>query len=473
MPFLLIILMPFAMAGGCWVLRRQTSFVAVAGAATVALELVLVLRAPRDEPVRLLGTGMLLGGSAQLLLAALLLSLGSVLLGWTALRAGENAVPATLVLVGLVVTAALVQSVFTAGLLLLVGGLAGVMLILDRAGAAELPAISAALKYLLVSVLGGVLLLVGLTMSLLVPGGGSPLGLGLVVAGFGLWLGLVPFQIAPGLAEDTSLLVLAVLGGVPLIALFVFGSLLQNQTELLAHGGAKMVILAFAGLTTVAAPLVAYGGAGRAIALLLVANMGQLVLGLGLGSLAGFESVHLGAPAQALATALICIGAVLLQSPSAGRRATGQPWRDRPAAVAAVMSGLLVLLGAPPWAGFGAKARLWQAAWEHGLPLFGLVVLGHTLACLAAVRLVRGLLAAAPTTNSTSWEPVVAPVDGPEEAAPEPTVTPSYAPRPLRAWLVVLVVVALLAGLLSGRFVNGADAPAQGTRLVIPAGGGS
>ncbi len=76
MPYLLLILLPFAMAGGCFILRRQTRLVAQAGFGAAVVEAALLWGTPLDEPARLLGSTLQMSGLGQLLVGAATLVLG-------------------------------------------------------------------------------------------------------------------------------------------------------------------------------------------------------------------------------------------------------------------------------------------------------------------------------------------------------------------------------------------------------------
>ena len=476
MPYLLLILMPFAMAGGCFVLRRQTRLVALVGAAVALIELAIVSVMPVDDPARLLGTSVLLSATGQLLLvAALLVALGS-LLAWTGGASGENSVPATLLVLGFVVPAALVQAPFAAALLLFAGGLTCMMLIVDLPpNVSQLlapSAIATALKYLLVTVLGGALLLVGLGLNQAATGGISSVGSGLLLAGFGLWIGLAPFNLAlPELAEETSTLVLAIVLGVfQLVALLLLVATLRAQPQLLlGSGSARPLAIGLAGLTVVGAPIFAYGAARRVIASLFTASMGQLVLGLALASPAGARSALLGVPAYALAVALICIGANMLQTRVPGRRETAEPLRERPVAAAGLIAGLLLLLGMPPLGGWMAKTVLWQAARQSGPAMLLIVVVGHLALIIAAVRLIQVLLLRPPMRQTAGYSDPTPDLRSPiSDLELLPAVGPAYAPWALRGALLLLIALAVIAGLYPAPLLSRVDVAIAGLSFIGP-----
>ena len=449
MLYLLLMLTPVAMSAGCFVLRRQTRLVALVGADVALVELLLLLRVPVDEPVRLLGTTVLLSQLGQMALAGLLLLIGSMFCVWAAFPSGESAVPATLVALALGVMAVLVQLPFAAALLWMMAQLVLLLLVFDQPGeSSDLiapAAIAAALKYLLVTAIGGLLLLVGLGLSQ-VAGGVSPAGYGLLLAGFSLWIGLVPFHVALGdLAEVSSTPVFAiVLGSAQVVALFLLVGTVQAQPRMLLDSrGAQALLLGLAGLTALGAPLIAGGSTRRIVALLLAGHMGQIVAGLALLNAAGARSALLGMLAHAIAATLICAGLYVLEVRVPGRREDQPPGLARPIAAAALVAGILVVVGVPPFGGWLASALLFQAAFSHGPVMLVVVAAGHLALVVAAMRLLRLTLFAPRETSGFAR-----PVDPlAEELSMLPAVVPPYAPLALRAWLLALILLALLAGI--------------------------
>src|SRR3712207_4382626 len=106
--------------------------------------------------------------------------------------------------------------------------------------------------------------------------------------------------------------------------------------------------------------------------------MGEVVFGLLLRTPDGARSALLGVPTYALAASLICINVSMLETEAPGRIESGGLLRDRPLAAAGLLTGLLVLAGMPPLAGWPARALLWQAAREQGIGTFAIAAVGHT-----------------------------------------------------------------------------------------------
>ena len=473
MQYLLLLLLPPAIAAGCWVLRRHARLVAGIGALAALVELVLVMLTRVDEPARLLGATIALSGFEQLMLAAMLvLAAGSMFL-FVAEPPGANAVPATLLALGFIVATALLETTFAATLALFAAGLIGIFVVVDvPVGSSALlrPSLLAvALKYLLQLSLGAILLLAGLGLTE-TAAGSSPVGLGLLLAGFGLLLGLLPFNVAAGdLAEESSPQVFAAVVGLlqPAALLLLLGTL-QAQPSLL-RGTGRPLGLGLAALTAVAAPLLARGSARRVTALLFCGNAGLIVLGLLLGSEAGGRAALLGAVGHTLAFALVCLSAGLLERRVPGRREDDGPGRARPQAALGLVAGLLALVGVPPWAGWPGKALLWQAAAERGPAMLALVVVAHLGLAAGALRLARSLLGSAPHASvvrpaELAFTDVMGEGEGP------PVVGPGYAPLVVRAALLLVLMLALALGVYPDPLVAPVERTLAGLNSIWAAG---
>lgn len=451
MPYLLLILLPFAMAGGCFVLRRQTRLVAQAGLGVALVEAALLWATPLDEPARFLGSTVQLSAFGLLIVGAATLILGCCMAVWAALPAGENAAPSGLLLFGLVLAAALVQAPFPRALLLLAAGLAGVMLIVDLPGDAPRlvrPAtIATAIKYLLVVILGALCVLIGSGLSQAGAESTPSFAAGLMVAGFGMWLGLVPLHFAlPDLADETSMPVFALtIGVLQLVALLFFVALRQAQgPQLLGAPAIELLVLGLVGLTIVVAPLMAGSTARRTLSMLCLAAFAQVVLGWALQTGGGITSSVLGAAAYALSLSLLLVSASALEARAPGRLESAGALRDRPLATVGLLVGLGVLAGIPPLAGWPAKALLWRAALQRGSWLLALVIIGEILMLIAIIRLLRSALASTPSRVVPGGDAFDATGD---ELALLPAAMPSYAPAALRGLVALLIVTALALGL--------------------------
>jgi formate hydrogenlyase subunit 3/multisubunit Na+/H+ antiporter MnhD subunit len=117
------------------------------------------------------------------------------------------------------------------------------------------------------------------------------------------------------------------------------------------------------------------------MALLLLGNSGQLMVGLLLRSDYGLRGALLGSVAHALALSLVLPGVMLLE------QAGGGSWRREPVATAALLLGLSGLIGVPPLPGWYAKIELWYAAREQSVLLPWLIGVGQTLLVVGAARL--------------------------------------------------------------------------------------
>jgi formate hydrogenlyase subunit 3/multisubunit Na+/H+ antiporter MnhD subunit len=304
--------------------------------------------------------------------------------------------------------------------------------------------VAAGFKYLLVISAGAALLLAGLGLAQ-APSQYYPLAAGLVLAGLGLWLGLTPFHIVlPEVAEESSIAVFAVVVGViELGTLLLFVGMLEVQARVLASDGRlHRLLLGFAGLSIVVAPLLAYGTARRAVACLLTAGFAQLVFGLALGSTTGARSALGGLLPYALAVTLVAMGASMLEAPGVDGRQSAPALRDRVIASTSLIAGLLVIVGVPPFAGWTARGLLWQAAREYGAWMLTVVVAGQLALTVATVRLVRIALLRTPT------DPASALAEGSDEDLdPAPAAVPPYAPLALRGIALITILIVLVLGL--------------------------
>ena len=469
MAYLLLILLPFAMAGGCFVLRRQSRLIALAGCGTAVVEAALLVGTPLDEPARLLGSSVQMSTLSQLLLVAATLVLGCCMAVWAALPAGENAAPAALLIFALMVTATLVQTPLLSALLLLAAGLVGVMLIVDLpTGAARMVApatIATALKYLLIIVLGALCVLVGLGLSRAGAERAASFATGLVVAGFGIWLGLVPFHVAVAdVADETSMAVFAMTIGVfQIMALLFFVGVQEAQaSQLLGVRAVELIVLGLASLTIAVAPLLARGTARRMLGMLWLAAFGQIVLGWALQTGDGVRSAVLGLAAYALGLSLLVVSASMLEVAAPGRLESAWAFRDRPLAAIGLAVGLGLLAGFPPLAGWTATALLWRAALDRGTGLLALVLVGEVLILSLVIRLLRIALLRTPRMipGRTALDATR------DELSRLPAATPSYAPAALRGLLALLVITALALGLYPAPLVERVEQAVAGLNLV-------
>ncbi len=452
MIFLLMSLLPCAIAAGCFVLRPNTRLGLYAGLATLAVELIFLLQLPVNIPARSLGVELAADVSGQVLIGALLLAVSSAYVGWSALPVGRYALPGMLVILGLSIGALLLQPIVPALLLLLIAVAISTALIVDTSSEKNVllapRALATALIRLVLLLLGALLMVMGyllLPPSLDVSFGTLLMWLGLLV-----WAGLMPFHFTLAhLAEDTTphVFLCVVVVQALVLALFqrIVGAHPASVSEL-----PHTLLLVVAGTTAIGAPLLARGTVRRAMAFVLLANVGQVVLALVLG-MVGSSVLPLLA-AHVLAATLICSSIALLDAHVAGRSDTGEPWRERPIAAAGLAVGLLMLLGVPGLGGFAPKLALWQTAWRDGPLAIGIVAVGTLLLIVAAAQVARAMLFTSTEQRDAErrqhWRQRITPGNAPESDVTTLPVTPTaYVPAPLRYWTLALIAVAVASAI--------------------------
>lgn len=130
----------------------------------------------------------------------------------------------------------------------------------------------------------------------------------------------------------------------------------------------------------------------RMLAYSSVAQVGYMVLGIGLASMAGVSAaiLHLFNHALMKGALFLALGAVAYRLGTVGLRDFAGLGRSMPWTMAALVIGGLSLIGVPPTAGFVSKWYLVLAALDQGLwPLALLVLAGSILALLYVWRLVE------------------------------------------------------------------------------------
>jgi formate hydrogenlyase subunit 3/multisubunit Na+/H+ antiporter MnhD subunit len=399
------------MSASCFVLRKNTRLAILLAVATALLQIVLVTQLPIDEPARLLGLTLTLDPLNRLFLVAFLCVGALAFLATWRLPHGENFVPITLLILGMIsATLLLLQDPFTVSLLLISAGLAAVLAIVDLpTGSSTLvgrATIATALKYLVLMMVAGVMMylafvLVDIYQPDAVGGRISPthLTLGLLTIGFGLRLAAVPFHSwLPDLAQDAapmvSVIVVSVLNITSLLFLI---DTFQFFPELVAENARGLSILMGIGaLTAVLGAALALGQTGmrRTLGYLLVYNAGMVLFGLATTTATGLAGAIFEAFNQTIVVLLLFLCLGLLERPD-GRPANivrRDLLRRWPIASVGFLGGALALLGLPPFNGFASKLLIYQAAAERGVAYLAVLLLATGLALLALLRLARDRL---------------------------------------------------------------------------------
>lgn len=455
MLYLLLILFPITMAVSSYVVRKQTELVITSAICVLIAQMALVTQIPLDEPIRLLGVTFTLNALTRLfLLVFLFIGMVMFLATWR-LPHGENFVPVGLLVLGLTSTILMLQDPFIVSLLLIAAGLAVVLALVDlppRAGVlVGAPVIAAALKYLLLMAIAGVLMYLGYVLvDIYRPGelpGRIPLArfiLALLAAGFALRLALIPFHtwlsdITDTAAPMVTALNVAILNVASLLVLILS---FQRFPVLLLDNATGLTLLRLAGLVTgVVGGLLALGQPTlrRALGYLLVYNSGMIFYGLASISTIGLMGAIFEALNQILAATLILVSLGLLEQPDG--RPPGFVRRDLlrrwPVAGLGLLGGLLALVGLPPFSGFASKVLLYEtAAQQHWLELPALL-LASVLAGLAVVR-VAHLYLLGPSEETAETAPLLLGETELDRPAPR-----RLAPEPRTAAMLVLLLLAL------------------------------
>lgn len=395
----------------CFVLRKQTYLSIVAAVLTMLVQIGLVLLAPVDAPMRLLGLTVTLDPLSRLFLLAFYVVAGlSFVVSWS-LPHGENFISVALLLLGFTgATLFLLQEPFVVSLLLVSAGISAVLAIVDLpTGSATLvgrAAIGTGLKYLVLIVVAGLMMylafvLISIYRPEATPDRVSPahLILGLMAVGFGLRLAVVPFHSwLPDLVEDTAPMVsVIVIGVVNVTSLLVLINVFQFFPVLITENERGLAVLRWLGIAT------ALLGAGlalsqpsmrRVLGSLMVYNAGMVLFGVTTVSTLGLAGALFEAFNQTLVALLLFLSLGLLERPDGRpphhvRRDLLRRW---PVAGAGLLGGGLALIGLPPFNGFASKLLIYEAAARSDGWQLALLLLASGLALLALLLLARDRL---------------------------------------------------------------------------------
>ncbi len=222
---------------------------------------------------------------------------------------------------------------------------------------------------------------------------GVTLGLVFIVVAVAFKLGAVPFHMwLPDVYEGAPTSVTLFIGTVPKIAYFAL------TLRLLAHGLAgtapewTRMLAALAVLTLVVGNVVALVQTNlkRMLAYSTISNVGFIVLGFVAGTASGYTA----ALYYTLVYVLVALGSfgVILLASRKGFEADrldhyrGLHQRD-PLLALAMMMLMFSTAGVPPFVGFWAKLRVFQALWESGH--FWLVVIAAAMSVVGAFYYLR------------------------------------------------------------------------------------
>ncbi|MCG8348199.1 MAG: hypothetical protein MI924_10525, partial [Chloroflexales bacterium] len=263
MLYLLLIFFPISMAASCFVLRKRTNLVVVTAVGVTLTEMLLVSQIPLDQPVRLLGVTLTLTALSRLFIMVFLcIGALSFITSWH-LPHGENFMPVVLLTLALTTTTLLLQDLFIVALLLVGAGIAAVLAIVDLPPGAGIligtRTIAAALKYLVLMLIAGVLMYLSFVLAdIYRPGevpGRVPLTrfiLALLTVGIALRLALIPFHswlvdLVEDAAPMVSALIIAIINTTSFLVLILA---LQIFPVLLIENPVGVALLRIGGIVT-------------------------------------------------------------------------------------------------------------------------------------------------------------------------------------------------------------------------------
>jgi formate hydrogenlyase subunit 3/multisubunit Na+/H+ antiporter MnhD subunit len=470
MIYLLIILFPLAMAGACFVLRKQPIATVAIGLVAAVTEALLVAMLPTDRPARLLGLIVTIDPLGRLFLFAFLGIAAASFIATLRIPHGENYSAVALISLGLVGAILLLQQEpFTVALLLVSTGVIAVLAIVDLPpGSTALVGrmtIATALKYLVLMVVAGAMMYLAFVLITIyepgeAPGRVSPsrLTLAMLAVGFGLRWGVVPFHSwLPDLLEYASPMVVVLVVAVTNTVSFLFLiQSLQYFPIIVLENERGMAILMAIGLLTAllgSGLALAQEGMRRLTGYLLVYNAGMILFGLATARSEGLAGALFEAFNQTIAVMLILLSIALLERPD-GRPANvlrhDLLWRW-PVASIGLIGGWLVLLGIPPFSGFPGKLLLYQAAAHEGALYLGGFIAATGMAVLALTRLARERLFGAPEEQAREERVELlgqTELDRPAERVLDPE------PRELALLTVALLAICLGLGLYPQPLLN-------------------
>jgi formate hydrogenlyase subunit 3/multisubunit Na+/H+ antiporter MnhD subunit len=286
---------------------------------------------------------------------------------------------------------------------------------------------SAAWTFTTVIVISAATLIPGL---LLLEHGNAELARTLLIAGFFLKLGLVPFFLwLPKVAEQVPAIVLGMV--ICVLDIAAFGELCVVAKAAPWVLEPKGLWLCVAAISSLAAALLmlAERDLKRLLALSTIEDMGFLCFGLAVSATIGFEGAVIGAATHAVAKALLFIS---LSSPEAngelvkGSRGLASRY---PMSAAAFLFGMLAVLGIPPTIGFIGRWRIYESAAQLGAGWLTVLLISSMLALIAYVR-----------TLTATWWGVSSAGDG-ADRAPAETIA-------AKSCMVLLAALLVVAGVL-------------------------
>lgn len=406
MSIMWLVALPLAMAIVVLALHQIRVVAAPLTAATLIALAVLSVSWSETRPLVLLGRsiGLTPGKAAGLALCSLLLAV-LVLYGYR-IPQGLMAYPVTLAAMGVLTAATLMRNTTIAGVLLGIGVIVAVLLVpSQRPGAA----MTGMRVLTMVSLSAPMLLLASWAGERLMAGPGDLLVArigGLAVAiGFGLSLGVVPFHVwLPPIFRHASPLAIAMLSVVANLAmLFYLSSMVQVTMWPDQQAFYAAILLAGGILTGIMGGIMAFPqrSVHCALAYAALADMGLVLIGLGVGTAVSMRAATLHVALRAVGVVAVSMAAGVLQHVLGGDDVEHLRGglRRAPLSLAAMALGGASLAGLPLTAGFATRFVLYRALAIENTPWAVLVVLASAGPAWAFVRCLLAAIVSAPTTG--------------------------------------------------------------------------
>lgn len=390
----LIILLPLAVAAPVYLLRRWAPLASLLAGATALALIGLWARIPPDESAQILGRQLALSPISRLALPFLFGILALMTLFTGGIPQGWGFLPFALLFTSLLNAALMIHPFILAVLLV---EMAALLLAFTMRGP------GAGSRYLvLVAAAAPPLLLASWLMDLyalnpdnlaLIPG-----VVALLALGFGLLLAAVPLHLwLPAVAEESPPMVTALLTVVFDLALLLLLVDLLNGLPWLASAPRMRGALIGGGLlTALVGGLLAFPQTrlGRLLAYSAIANLGFILVGLGVASTTGLMGAALELISRAIALLLMAmgLGAIRRQVPGDTLADLGQVAPRLPLAVAAFILGGLALSGLPLSGGFPGHWLIYRAAFQRGPWQAYVLLLASSLLLLGTLRALRAAL---------------------------------------------------------------------------------
>jgi formate hydrogenlyase subunit 3/multisubunit Na+/H+ antiporter MnhD subunit len=265
---------------------------------------------------------------------------------------------------------------------------------------------------------------------LLLENGNAELARTLLIAGFFLKLGMVPFLWLPTVAEKVPSLVTGMV--ICVLDIAAFGELCVVTKAAPWMLEPKGLCLCVAALSAFVAALLmlAQRDMKRLLALSTVEDIGFLCFGLVASATIGFEGAVMGAATHAIAKALLFIS---ISSPEASGElhSSSRGLASRyPVSAAGFLIGMLAVLGVPPTIGFAGRWRIYEMGAQLGPGWLAVLIASSMLALIAYVR----------ALTKTWWG--VCSVEAGSETAPPLETTAA------KTCIVILAVLLVIAGIV-------------------------